>query len=94
MGMADVALIQESLTNVGQGRAMAQAVSWRLSTAVAWVQAQVRSCWTCGEQSGTGAGFLLVLRSPLHILIPPTAPHSSSTIRGWYNRPVSGQCTK
>jgi hypothetical protein len=26
----------------------------------------------------------------LQILIPPTAPHSSSIIRGWYNKPVSG----
>jgi hypothetical protein len=30
-------------------------------------------------QNGTGAGFLRVLRLPLPILIPPTAPHSSSS---------------
>jgi hypothetical protein len=46
------------------------------------------SCGICGGQSGAGAGFLLVLRFPLPILIPPTAPQSSSVIRGWYNRPI------
>jgi hypothetical protein len=36
----------------------------------------------------------LLLRFPLPILIPPTAPHSSSSInRGWYNRPNSGRRT-
>jgi hypothetical protein len=34
------------------------------------------------------AGFLVVLRFPLPIFIPPVAPHSSSIIRGWYNMPV------
>jgi hypothetical protein len=43
--------------------------------------------------SGAGAGFLRVLRFPLPILIPPTAPHSS-IIRGWYNRPTSGRNAK
>jgi hypothetical protein len=55
-------------------RAIAQAVSRRLPTAEAWVRAQFRSYVTCGGQSGTGAGFLWVLRCPLTILIPPTAP--------------------
>jgi hypothetical protein len=41
------------------------------------------------------AGFLRVLRFPLPIFIPPTAPHpSSSIIPGLYNRPVSGRRTK
>jgi hypothetical protein len=40
------------------------------------------------------AGFLRVLRFPLPIVIPPTAPHSSSIIRGWCNSPVSGRRTK
>jgi hypothetical protein len=32
---------------------------------------------------------------PLPILIPPTAPHSSTyIIRGWYNRPNSGRLPK
>jgi hypothetical protein len=30
-----------------------------------------------------------VLRLPLPILIPPTATHSSSIIRGGYNKPIS-----
>jgi hypothetical protein len=76
------------------GRAMAQAVSRRLPTATARVRAQVTSCKIYGGKSGTGAGFLLVLRFPLPILIPPTAPHSSSIVWGWYNRPVSGRRTK
>jgi hypothetical protein len=74
--------------------AIAEAVSWRLPMAAARVRAHVRSCGICGGQSDTGADFLQVLRFPLPIIIPPTAPHSSSIIRGWYNRPVSGRRTK
>jgi hypothetical protein len=55
---------------VREGCAVAQAVSLR-------VRAWVRSCGICGEQSGTRAGFLRVLRIPLSV-ISPTAPHSSS----------------
>jgi hypothetical protein len=73
------------------GRAISQAVSHRLSTTVPRVRARTRSCGICGGQSCTRAGFLPVLRFPLPILIPPTAPHSSSTIRSWYNKPVSGR---
>jgi hypothetical protein len=76
------------------GRAIAQAVSRRLPTAAARVRAQVRSCGICGGQRGTGIGFLRVLRFPLPVLIPPTAPHSSFITRGWYNRPNSGRRTK
>jgi hypothetical protein len=60
-----------------KGLAIAQAVSRRLPTAAARVRAQVMSREICGGQSGTGAGFLRVLRFPLPILIPPTSPHSS-----------------
>jgi hypothetical protein len=78
-----------------QGRAIAQAVCRRLPSAVVRVRAQVRSRGICGGQSGTGERFLRVLRFPLPILIPRTAPHSSSSIiRGWYNRPTSGRRTK
>jgi hypothetical protein len=56
------------------GGAIAQAVSRWLPTAAARVRSQVRSCGTFGGQSGTGAGFLRVLRFPMPILIPPTAP--------------------
>jgi hypothetical protein len=77
------------------GRAIAQAVSRRLPTAAARVRVQVRSCGICDGQSDTGAGFFRVFRFPLPILIPPTAPLSSSSIiRGWYNRPISGRRTK
>jgi hypothetical protein len=77
------------------GRAIAQEISRRLPTAAARFRAQVRSCRICGGQIGTGAGLLRVLRFSLQILISPTAPHSSSSIiRGWYNRPISGRSTK
>jgi NAD(P)H-hydrate repair Nnr-like enzyme with NAD(P)H-hydrate epimerase domain len=56
------------------GRAVAQAVSRWLPAAAARVL--VRAAFVvCGGQSGTGAGFLLVLRFPLPI-IPPTFPSS------------------
>jgi hypothetical protein len=65
---------------MGSGCAVAQIVSSRLPTAASRVQARVSSCGICGGQSGTWAGFLRVLRSPLPIRISPTAPQSSSTI--------------
>jgi hypothetical protein len=40
------------------------------------------------------AGFLRVLQFPLPVYIPPTVPHSSYIIRGWYKRPNSGRRTK
>jgi hypothetical protein len=76
------------------GLAIDHAASGRLPTAAARVRAQIRSCGICCERSGPGADFLRVLRFPLPILIPPTAPHSSSIIRDWYNRPISGRLTK
>jgi hypothetical protein len=60
-------------------RARAQAVSRRLPTTAALVRAQVRSYGIYGGQSSTGAGFL-------RVVIPPTASHSPSVVRGWYNR--------
>jgi hypothetical protein len=72
-----------------RGRAIAQAVSRRLPTAAARVRAWVWSCVICGGQSGSGAGFLRVLRFPLPIFISPIAAESpSSIIWVWYNRPV------
>jgi hypothetical protein len=58
------------------------------------VRSQVRSCGICGGRSVSGADFLRVLRFPLPILIPPTAPHSSSSVI-WcrYTRPNSGRRT-
>jgi hypothetical protein len=72
------------------GCAVAQTISHQLPTAVGQIRAWVRSCGICGGQSGTGAGFLRVLEFPLPS-IPPTAPHSSSSIIwSWYSRPNIG----
>jgi hypothetical protein len=59
-------------------RSIGQAVSRWSPTAAARVRAWVWSCGICGGLSSTGAGFLRILRFPLPILIPPTAPHPSS----------------
>jgi hypothetical protein len=53
-----------------KGRAIPQAVCRRLATAPALVRGHIRLCGICGGRSGTGAGFLRVLRFPLPILIP------------------------
>jgi hypothetical protein len=80
------------LRQLSIGRAIAQAVNRRLPNAEARVRDQVKSCEICGGQSDTGAGSLRMLRFPLPVLIPPTAPLSSSSsiVRGRYNRPISG----
>jgi hypothetical protein len=83
-----VLLVFTILTTLS-GPCIAHAVSRRFPATVARFRAQVRSHGICGRRSGTEAGFLRVLRFRLPILIPPTAPHSSSVIR-----PVSGRPTK
>jgi hypothetical protein len=71
------------------GRAIAQAVSRWLPTAAARVRTRVWSSWICGGQSGTGAGFLRVLRFPLPI---HSTKFSILTItRGRYYRPINGR---
>jgi hypothetical protein len=56
------------------GRAVAQAVSRWLPTAAALLRVRA-ACGVCGGHSGSGAGFLRVLRIPLPI-IPPMSPSS------------------
>jgi hypothetical protein len=56
------------------GRAVAQAVSRRLSTAATRVRERVKSCGICCRQSGISASFLLVLP-----LIHPLIAHRLST---------------
>jgi hypothetical protein len=58
------------------------------------VWAKVRLCGICGGQNGTETVFLLVLRFPLPIPIPPTAAHASSMVRSCYNRPISVRHSK
>jgi hypothetical protein len=64
------------------GRAIAQAVSRWLPTAVARVRARVLSSGICGGQSGAGADFLRVLRFPLPIFIQPNFPSPQSPRAG------------
>jgi hypothetical protein len=61
--------------NESLGRAVAQAVSVWLPITAARVRVRA-ACGVCGGQSGTGAGFLRVLRFPLRIIIPPISPSS------------------
>jgi hypothetical protein len=56
------------------GRAVAQTVSRWLPKAAARFHIRA-ACGVCGGQSGTGAGFLRVLRFALPI-IPPISPSS------------------
>jgi hypothetical protein len=58
------------------GHAIAQVISPKLLTVLAWFKSQVTPCVLCGRQSGTLARFLQALWFPLPIFIPPTAPHS------------------
>jgi hypothetical protein len=56
-------------------RAVVQAVSrWRPTTA-ARVLVRAGMCGVCGGQSGTGAGFLRVLRFPLPVISPQFLHH-------------------
>jgi hypothetical protein len=72
----EACLTRNIYSKMDLGRAIAQAVNRQLPTAAAWVRARIRSCGICGEQSGTGAGFLRVLWFPLPIRIPPIASQS------------------
>jgi hypothetical protein len=63
-----------SQLDIESGHAVAQAVSRWLLTAAARVRVRA-ACRFCGGKSGTGAGFLRVLRFPLPIF-PPISPSS------------------
>jgi hypothetical protein len=76
------------------GCAIAQVVSRRIPNSAARIRAQVSSCGICGGESDIVVSFLRVLWFPLPVLIPATAPHSSSIIRRWYDRPVSDRRAK
>ena len=52
-------------------RAIAQAISWRPVSAEASVRFQISPCEINNGQSGTGTGFLLVLRFSNVSIIPP-----------------------
>jgi hypothetical protein len=52
------------------GRAVAQAVSRRLPAVTVWIRAKVMPYGIYGVQSGTGRGFLEVLRFPCHSFHP------------------------
>jgi hypothetical protein len=68
------ALLNNIFVSAATGRAVDQAVRRWLPTAAARVHVPA-ACGICGGQSGTGAGFLRVLRFPLPI-IPPISPSS------------------
>jgi hypothetical protein len=74
----DICVPIEVTRNFFRGSVIAQAVSRWLPIAAARVRSKVKLCGISGGQSGSGAGFLRLLRFPLPVLIPLTASHSSS----------------
>jgi hypothetical protein len=74
-----------------KGRAIARAVSRPASHRCDPGSSPGQIMWDLWWTNWHLCSFLRVLRFPLSILVPPTAPYSSSIIRGWYNRPVSGR---
>jgi hypothetical protein len=65
---------KEIVIKLNVGPCRSSAVRRWLPTAAARVRLRA-ACGVCGGQSGTGAGFLRVLRFPLPI-IPPISPVS------------------
>jgi hypothetical protein len=77
-----------------QGRAIAQAVSRRLSLLRPGFEPRSGRVGLLVDEVALGQVFFEYFGFLMPILIPPTAPHSSSIVRGWYNRPVSDRRTK
>jgi hypothetical protein len=75
---------------LGEGRAIAQAVSRWLPTAAVRGSSPGLVSGICGRESGAGAGFLRVLRFPLPIFIPPNSPLSQSLGAGTIGHSVAG----
>jgi hypothetical protein len=57
-------------------------LSRQIPTAASRVRSQFRSCGICGGRSGTGTGFLRVLRFSLPIHIPLIAPTKILSLAG------------
>jgi hypothetical protein len=90
-------LITEALEEVLQcsteGRAIAQAVSRRITTAEPGFEPRLGHVGFVVDEAVLSEVFSEYFRFPLSILIPPTAP-SSYIIRVWYTRSISGRRTK
>jgi hypothetical protein len=70
--------IVRSVTDTG--RTIARSVCRRIRTASARVRYWVRSSGILGDKNGTRKDFLRVRRFLLPIHVPPTVPHSLTTI--------------
>jgi hypothetical protein len=71
-------LLLEQEVTLHLGRAMAQVFSRRLLIAEARFRARINPCGICGGQSGTGTGFLSVLRVfPVNISFRRSSPNSN-----------------
>jgi hypothetical protein len=79
---------------VCHGRAMTQAFSLWVLTTKARVCAPVSPCEICGGQSGTGIGFLRVLRFSPVIIIPLCLFMLIYHLGDMNNRPVGGRSSE
>jgi hypothetical protein len=75
-----------------KGHAIAQAFNCQLPTTAAWVRAQVRPHGNCGRQSGTGAGFLRVLRLTLPIISPTMNEYNNPSFATMFQLALLNTC--